>query len=458
MYRSVLKRPVFRIMELIERIKNTLPASLAEDATLLVALSGGADSVCLLLALHELGYQVEALHCNFELRGVESDGDEAFCRRLCRAKGIALSVRHFRTRSYATRQGLSIEMAARRLRYEWFGEMCRQRGAAGVCVAHHRDDNIETLFLNLVRGTGLHGLTGMQTMSVQEGVVILRPLLEVSRSEIEDWLQQRDQKWCTDSTNLQEDAALRNLVRLRLMPLLENMNARARENLSGDIRRLEEAERLYDEAVSQALTSLVTADGSMDIARLKESVAPRTLLQEWLHPLGFNSKQISEIYEGLDGSSGSVWASPTHRLLRDRGRLLLQATMPPLSSDEQMMPLGGLFTALSGKRLLIRRQVVNPSTFVVPRDSSIACFDIEKLTFPLTIRPVREGDRMHPFGLDGTRLVSDMMTDKKLSLFEKERQLVVLSGEKIVWLVGQRVAADFEVDDHTRHVMTIHVL
>jgi tRNA(Ile)-lysidine synthase len=298
----------------------------------------------------------------------------------------------------------------------------------------------------------------MQTMSVQEGVVILRPLLEVSRSEIEDWLQQRDQKWCTDSTNLQEDAALRNLVRLRLMPLLENMNARARENLSGDIRRLEEAERLYDEAVSQALTSLVTADGSMDIARLKESVAPRTLLQEWLHPLGFNSKQISEIYEGLDGSSGSVWASPTHRLLRDRGRLLLQATMPPLSSDEQVMPLGGLFTALSGKRLLIRRQVVNPSTFVVPRDSSIACFDIEKLTFPLTIRPVREGDRMHPFGLDGTRLVSDMMTDKKLSLFEKERQLVVLSGEKIVWLVGQRVAADFEVDDHTLHVMTIHVL
>ena len=412
-------------MELIERIKNTLPASLAEDATLLVALSGGADSVCLLLALHELGYQVEALHCNFELRGVESDGDEAFCRRLCRAKGIALSVRHFRTRSYATRQGLSIEMAARRLRYEWFGEMCRQRGAAGVCVAHHRDDNIETLFLNLVRGTGLHGLTGMQTMSVQEGVVILRPLLEVSRSEIEDWLQQRDQKWCTDSTNLQEDAALRNLVRLRLMPLLENMNARARENLSGDIRRLEEAERLYDEAVSQALANLVTADGSMDIARLKESVAPRTLLQEWLHPLGFNSKQISEIYEGLDGSSGSVWASSTHRLLRDRGRLL---------------------------------QVVNPSTFVVPRDSSIACFDIEKLTFPLTIRPVREGDRMHPFGLDGTRLVSDMMTDKKLSLFEKERQLVVLSGEKIVWLVGQRVAADFEVDDHTRHVMTIHVL
>ena len=444
------------MMNLTETIKNSLPASLAADAHLLVALSGGADSVALLLALHELGYRVEALHCNFELRGTESDADEAFCRRLCRQAGIPLHVKHFRTKSYAQRHTISLEMAARQLRYEWFGQQASALAAEAICVAHHRDDNIETMVLNLVRGTGIHGITGMSPRSEQGSLVILRPMLSVSRQEIEAWLEARGQTWVTDSTNLQSDAALRNMVRLRLLPLLEEMNPRVRETLAADIQRFREAEVLYDKAVGELLEQVKNADGNVDIERLKAAESPRTLLQEWLQPYGFNSAQISDIYNGVNGESGKVWQSPTHRLLRDRGRLVLEPHEG--GCEEVVLPLEGFFEASPEVRLIIRRQPVDAAAFAIPRDMRTACFDLEKLELPLTIRRVHEGDRLQPFGMNGTRLVSDILTDRKLSLFEKERQMVVLSGDRIVWVVGQRVAAGAEIDDSTRHAMTLTLL
>ncbi|MCR5179728.1 MAG: tRNA lysidine(34) synthetase TilS [Bacteroidaceae bacterium] len=465
-------------MNLLSSIQSMLPSSLASGSHLLVALSGGADSVCLLLALQELGYRVEALHVNFELRGAESDGDEAFCRRLCRSHDIPLSVRHFRTRSYAQRHAISLEMAARQLRYDWFREQMKERGAVAICVAHHRDDNIETLLLNLVRGTGLRGLAGMKSESLREGMRLLRPLLRLSRKDIEEWLKERGQTWVTDSTNLQADVAQRNFVRLRLLPLLEELNPRVREVLDEDIRHFEEAEKIYDGAVNRALAEIHADKGSVDVASLKKEVAPRTLLHEWLHPLGFNSAQIQEVAEGLDGASGSIWESPTHRLLRDRGRLLLQPSegaaakenmdtkegtgLPlrstPVTAEEVVLPLDGLFVASDEVRLLVRRQAVQTGDFTVPRDKRSACFDLEKLQLPLTIRRVRQGDRMQPFGMEGTRLISDLLTDAKLSLFERERQLVVLSADRIVWLVGLRAAAGGEIDESTRHAMTITML
>lgn len=444
------------MMKLLETIKDCMPASLAPEARLLVALSGGADSVALLLALHELGYQVVALHCNFELRGTESDADEAFCRRLCRKAGIPLNVKHFRTRSYAQRHTISLEMAARQLRYEWFGQVASELAAEGICVAHHRDDNIETLLLNLVRGTGIRGITGMSPRSEQGNLVVLRPMLSLSRQEIEEWLEERGQTWVTDSTNLQADAAQRNLVRLRLLPLLEEMNPRVRETLAADIQRFREAEVLYDKAVGEELQRLQTAENCVDISRLKTADAPRAVLQEWLHPFGFNSHQINEIFEGLDGESGKVWRSATHRLLRDRGRLVLESQEG--GAEEVVLPLEGFFEASPEVRMIIRRQPVDAASFAIPRDHRTACFDLEKLELPLTIRRAHEGDRMQPFGMEGSRLVSDILTDRKLSLFEKERQLVVLSGERIVWIVGQRVAAGAEVDDSTRHAMTLTLL
>ena len=245
-------------------------------------------------------------------------------------------------------------------------------------------------------------------------------------------------------------------VRLRLLPLLEEMNPRVRETLAADIQRFREAEVLYDKAVGELLEQVKNADGNVDIERLKAAESPRTLLQEWLQPYGFNSSQISDIYNGVNGESGKVWQSPTHRLLRDRGRLVLEPHEG--GSEEVVLPLEGFFEASPEVRLIIRRQPVDAASFAIPRDMRTACFDLEKLELPLTIRRVHEGDRLQPFGMNGTRLVSDILTDRKLSLFEKERQMVVLSGDRIVWVVGQRVAAGAEIDDSTRHAMTLTLL
>ena len=429
-----------------------------DGGVLLVALSGGADSVCLLLALKELGYDVHALHCNFELRGTESDGDEAFCRRLCRKHDLPLTVKHFRTRSYATRHHISIEMAARELRYQWFEEQRQELGAQAICVAHHRDDNIETLLLNLVRGTGIHGLTGMK---VKSGYVV-RPLLNVAREDIETWLDERQQEWITDSTNLDPDAALRNKIRLQLLPLMEEMNPNVRETLAATATRFAEAEALYDDAVADERQRVERTDGSISVAALKTATSSATVLHEILHPRGYSAEQVREIHDSMEGESGKMWESREGwRLLRDRGRLLMQkdsdeASHP--SPDGDYMPLEGLYEPRRGVRLLIRRQAIDPTTFVVPRDASTVCFDLEKLTLPLTIRPTRDGDRFQPFGMKGTRLVSDLLTDMKLSLFDKERQYVICSGERIAWVVGLRSAAGYEVDANTRHVMTITLL
>ncbi|MCR4994448.1 MAG: tRNA lysidine(34) synthetase TilS [Bacteroidales bacterium] len=446
-------------MTLQENIKKTLSEAgfLPDGGLLTVALSGGADSVSLLLLLRDLGYDVHALHCNFELRGIESDADEAFCRRLCRQRDIPLTVHHFRTASYAHRHHLSIEMAARNLRYEWFEQQRDELGARAVCVAHHRDDNIETLLLNLIRGTGIHGLTGMSAVSGH----VLRPLLNVSRRDLEAWLTSRNQEWITDRTNLDPDAAIRNKIRLQILPLMEEINPRVRETLAATATRIGEAEALYDDAVSHERSRVEDADGSLSVSALKQATSSATVLHEILHPRGYTAEQVRDIHQSMDGESGKLWESRDGwRLLRDRGRLLMEKDEDahPLPPDGNYLPLEGLYEPRRGFRLLVRRQAIDPATFVIPRDGVTACFDLEKLTLPLTIRYTREGDRFQPFGMNGSRLVSDLLTDLKLSLFDKERQFVVCSGERIAWVVGQRVAAGYEVDANTRHVMTITTL
>ncbi len=461
-------------MTLLDTIKSSLKASgivnSDEDSKplLLVALSGGADSVCLLLALHELGCEIHALHCNFELRGVESDGDEAFCRRLCRQYNIPLTVRHFRTRSYAQRHHLSIEMAARELRYQWFGEQCQELGAEALCVAHHRDDNIETILLNLIRGTGIHGLTGMKAKTLVEAgatahqLTVLRPMLDVGRDDIEEWLHEHEQEWVTDSTNLDADAALRNKIRLQLLPLMEEMNPRVRETLAATAARLAEAEALYYDAVAGERERVERTDGSLSVSALKEATSSATVLHEILHPRGYTAEQVREIHDSMEGESGKLWESRDGwRLLRDRGCLLMQKEEEDSAAsypDGTYLPLEGFIEPRRGVRMIIRRQAIDPETFVIPRDSTTACFDLEKLTLPLLLRTLREGDRFQPFGMKGSRLVSDLLTDLKLSLFDKERQFVLCSADRIVWVVGHRVSAGFEVDSSTRHVMTITLL
>ena len=390
-----------------------------------VALSGGADSVALLLLLKEHGFNVHAAHCNFHLRGDESDRDEAFCVELCQRLGVELHRAHFDTREYAELHKVSIEMAARELRYKWIEQLRQDIGAAGICVAHHRDDAAETVILNMVRGTGVRGLTGIRPRNGY----ILRPLLCVSRDEIEAFLAQKGQEYVTDSTNL-EDEATRNKVRHHVIPELRQLNGKALENIQRMTERMMDIEELLDVYKSQ---KIVRKEGEIVIR--KQDVLNEYLLYELLADYGFNASQVSQIYEVMRSDRvGGVFSSQDYDLAVDRENLLIEPHLEPMKPLK--IPETG--TYLLDERHKIR---VESGDFPVSKDPFVATLDASKVQFPLTVRRVEEGDWMVPFGMKGRKLLSDLMTDCKLSIFDKRRQIVVTDSQGvIIWAIGIRVS------------------
>ena len=270
------------------------------DKRYLVALSGGADSVCLLLVLKQLGYQVEAAHCNFLLRGDESHRDEAFAQTLCNEHDIPFHVIHFDTRTYAQLHKVSIEMAARDLRYQYFENLRRDIQAEGICVAHHQDDSVETILMNLLRGTGIHGLSGIKPRNG----FILRPLLCVSRKEIEAWLAGQHQTYVTDSTNLEADV-VRNKLRLNVIPQLQAITPNAVSNILNTAQHLSEATAVYDHYMHEALNRLIDSN-SIAISDLLHEPSPESLLHQWLSTYGFPSALIQNIWNSFTSFSTRI--------------------------------------------------------------------------------------------------------------------------------------------------------
>jgi len=415
----------------------------------LVALSGGADSVCLLLCLKELGYRVEAVHCNFHLRGDESNRDEQFVIALCQAHDIRLHLIHFDTKTYASLHHVSIEMAARQLRYRYFEQLRHDIGAADICVAHHLDDSVETMLLNLVRGTGIEGMKGI---SARNGHIV-RPLLCVRRHDIELWLQERGQHYVTDSTNLVADVQ-RNRLRLDIIPRLEQMNPGAVSNIARTAHWLSEANTVYQDAIRQALAQMVK-DGTMDTSNLFKQPSPECVLFEWLTPYGFTPATVYAIFERLsrqggEQADGLQWLSPTHQIVTHGQQLLVaprQEERPTLRLPETGNYRYDALTSFQVKVLPANTISLEPHT---------ATLDADKVAFPLTIRPVQQGDRFHPFGMKGSKLVSDYLTDAKLSLIDKQQQLVMADADgRIVWLVGRRTDNRFRITPTTRSTLVI---
>lgn len=451
----------------------------------LVALSGGADSVALLLALKLMGLDLEACTCNFQLRGSESDRDEQFCVALCQREAVPLHRIHFDTKTYAELHKVSIEMAARELRYRYFHQLRQDLEAQAVCVAHHRDDCVETVLLNLVRGTGINGLRGIRP---KHGYV-QRPLLCVSRSEIEDFLRTLKQDFVTDSSNLVADVQ-RNQVRLKLLPMLEQINPAARRNIFLASQHLAEAALMVDASMAEAekavfsvqesgdessnksggaktddgvktdggvKTGNMNVGGVIDIARLLEQVSPQSVLHHILERYAFSSAQCRQIFSMLHAESGRLWSSATHELLLDRGRLLVQPKTA-LRTSAMLIPEPGRYVYDERRSFSFSVQPITDD-FAVSRSAFCVSVDAAQAHFPLTIRPVAEGDRFVPFGMKGSRLVSDVLTDRKLSLFEKRRQLVVADAAgRIVWLVGQRLDNRARISSRSTVALTIALL
>ena len=414
----------------------------------LVGLSGGADSVALLGVLVRLGYPCRALHCNFHLRGDESDRDEAFARQFADSLGVPFVKVDFDTRGYAAIHQESIEMAARSLRYRWFEEQRQAFDAEAIAVAHHRDDSVETLLMNLLRGSGIRGLGGIRPRNGQ----VVRPLLAVSRAEIEEWLRVQGWDYVTDSSNL-SDAYTRNFIRLRVLPLLEQLNPAARETIARAAAHLSAAEQLYAYTVEEARKAVFITADSLSIEALMRYPSPETLLYEWLRPLGFSRIVVGELFESLTGLSGKQFYSATHQVLKDRDRLYIAPLQEPSAWQPIEIPVatGELTQPLRLSFQLMERT----SDFQLERASDTAYFDAEKLPGRLTLRLPQTGDWFVPFGMRGRKKLSDFFADQKMNRWEKLRQPLLCAGESIVWVVGRRTDDRFRVGEETKMIFSV---
>ena len=410
----------------------------SSDSKILVALSGGADSVALLCILHAAGYHCEAAHCNFHLRGEESNRDEQFVRQLCKRYGIRLHTIDFDTTRYAAEKRISIEMAARELRYNWFEEIRNQCQADVVAVAHHQDDSVETILLNLIRGTGITGLLGIRP---RNGVIV-RPLLCINREEIMLYLQNIGQDYVTDSTNL-EDEFTRNKIRLNILPLMQTINPSVKNSLIETSNYLNDVATIYNKYTDEVKARITTAEG-IRIRELLKEPAPEALLFEILHPLGFNSAQIKDIANSLDGQPGKQFSSKEWRVIKDRELLLLEKAQ---SENKEELPFQ-----------IIKEEKEYTPDFQIPREKGIACFDADKLNGEISYRKWQTGDTFVPFGMKGKKKVSDYLTDRKFSISQKERQWVLCCGERIAWLIGERTDNRFRIDETTQRIVIYKIV
>ena len=429
-----------RVQQFIE--KNHL---LNRKALYLVGLSGGADSVALMLILQELGYRVEAAHCNFKLRGDESDRDENFVKNLCSERDIQLHVIHFDTKEYADLHKVSIEMAARDLRYGYFRQLCKDIGAEGICIAHHRDDAVETLLMNLLRGAGIHGLTGIRA----KNDFVIRPLLCLSRREIVEYLDSIGQSYVTDSTNLEDDV-LRNKVRLRVLPLLEEIAPGAIANIDKTANYLCEAEKVYDAEVQRESLALKADSGEVSIDEMLRQPSSSVFLHEWLMPFGFNSSQTEQILSAVNSEPGREFTSATHILVVDRSKLIVEPKSQPMKSIK--MPECGTYRY--DETTTYKVEITEDTN--ISKSADVATVDADKVKFPLSLRPIENGDWFIPFGMTGRKLVSDYLTDRKFTILQKRRQLALTDASgAIVWLVGYRTDNRFKVSAETTKILRI---
>lgn len=429
---------------------------LPEQGIIYIAISGGADSVALLMAMRRLGYKERlcALHCNFHLRGAESDEDERFVQSLCARLGIACRITHFDTMGYAHSKGISIEMAARELRYRWFAE---QRTASGdstvVVVAHNAQDQVETLLLNLSMGTGIRGLSGMPYQRVADGII--RPLLDCSRELILDYLATEGQSYRTDSSNA-DTRYKRNLIRHELIPLFQQLNPSFLSSTRHTMEHLRSVEGYYLDQVAQR-SALVWRDQGIHITSLQAQPHYDTLLFELLSPYGFTPDTIQGVLQQLtQGTAGAHFYSPTHRLIRGQNYLELAE----LSAEEEWTALIDIRTNGScelpqGKSLSwsIEERPSEVAT-LFPLAPDEALFDYEALACTeLLLRGRREGDALYPFGMKGRKLLRRIFIDGKYSHAERRAALLLCRGDEVLWLLGRLADRRYRISEATQQMI-----
>jgi tRNA(Ile)-lysidine synthase len=417
---------------------------------IIAGLSGGADSVVLLSILNNLGYKCLAAHCNFHLRAEESDRDEKFAAGFAASLEIPFFKQDFDTYAIAKAREISVEMAARDLRYEWFEELRKNENAVAVAVAHHRDDSVETMLLNLVRGTGIKGLTGIKPRNGQ----VIRPLLCVSKADILQYAQTEKLLFVDDSSNNFQEFT-RNKIRLQVIPLLKTLNPSISEALSQTMYNLNETVKIYEDQIKKEKKIVFDEkSGRIDIPLLKTFPSPETLLFELLKDFGFGKEVIFDIYKAIDSQPGKTFYSNTRRLVKDRNAFLLT----PIGNENEKEEIYLIQANESVVKFPFPIEITYTGDFKIQSRKNIAYLDRDKLRFPLFLRKWEPGDKFVPLGMKGFQKLSDFFTNRKISKPQKEKIWVLLSGEDIIWVVNYRIDDRFKIDLHTKNAYIMRIL
>ncbi len=420
------------------------------DSKLLLTVSGGMDSMVMLDMILKAGLTCEVAHCNFNLRGKESDKDERLVRDVCKEAGVKLHVRSFDTKKYAAEKGISIEMAARDLRYEWFYSLLKEHSLDVIVTAHHGDDTVETFFLNLVRGTGIKGLSGMKYVNGK----VVRPMLDLSRANIEEYAKENDINYRHDSSN-DEVKYLRNKVRHEIIPLFKEMNPSFFNTMTDNLKRLTEVEELLEDEVRRFLETSVVKEGGRTLIPISSiSVHPQrdVILFEILQPYGFNSDVIDDIERSIDGIAGKQFYSQSYRLIRDRFNFIL-FERSEISNSETF--INSEVDSIEEPVKLEFATFVKSDDYSFSKDSAVAHFDAGNVEFPLKLRRWQQGDLFRPLGMKGFKKLSDFFIDQKFSIADKEDVWVLQSGDDILWIVGMRMDDRFKITNRTKKVFEV---
>lgn len=427
---------------------------IAKGDRVLIALSGGVDSMVLAELLRRCGYNIAFAHCNFRLRGAESDGDEQFVREYAQRVGVKLFVKQFDTHQYVADNKVSVEMAARELRYAWFNDLINANqslnssGASNIsdgwqnlrfdklALAHHADDQIETFFINLLRGSGIKGLKAMQPCN---GMYI-RPLLWASREQIKKFAIENGIQWREDSTN-QDTVFLRNKIRHNLMPVYDGIKSDAREKILQSVECLASENQLYRELLKDKLSAIETVDGVL------HSVEKRhfglQLLFEWIRDFGFSYSQCESIYASLDGEPGREFYSNEYQLVVEKETV-------------ELFPID--IEKLAEKELSFSEFEISPSFKLQTSNPDVAQLDFDKLKLPLKMRSWQQGDRFRPLGMRGSKLVSDFFNDLNFTAYRKKTaQILTDADDNIVWIVGYRIDDRYKITEKTKTIYQIEV-
>ncbi len=454
-----------KMIPMLERFQSYIKEHqlVGRNAKLLLAVSGGVDSVVLSHLIHRLGVGFAIAHCNFKLRGKEADADERFVKKLAANYGCEFLVKQFKTEQFAADNRMGIQEAARKLRYQWFHEMCVEHGYDYLVTAHHADDLVETIILNITRGTGIAGLHGI--LPVRGNVI--RPMLFASRKEIEEYALEHELLYREDSSNESIKYA-RNRVRQKVMPVLKQLNPNVVDTISRHAEIVADIESILDQYCEDFLhrSKLKIKNGDEVIIQVRDllvSPGARYLLYRILNPFGFNSSMCANVYRALNTrKSGEVFYSATHRVVHDREMLVVQKN-DDVSDDREyeVLPEDDGLIMRYGSFEFIKSKIPTGKPWKEPHDlenPDVAYLDADKIQYPLKVRTWIRADRFNPLGMKGKKLLSDFFTDLKVPAYVKNKTYLVLSNNEIIWVAGMRISESYKITRSTKRILKIRLL